>query len=74
MTMGLPVIEGYHFTHHAMERAMKRGVHAKHVQQAIRAKNAVPGSAPHTAKCVGPHATVIVNYATKSVLTVYPRV
>lgn len=69
--MGLPVIEGYHFTHHALERAMERQVHAKWVVEAIRAKNAVPGNEPYTAKCVGPNATVVVNYATKSVLTVY---
>jgi hypothetical protein len=71
MTMGLPVIEGYHFTHHAMERAMERGVHAKWVAEAILAKNAVPGNQPNTAECIGTAATVIVNYASKEVLTVY---
>lgn len=70
--MGLPVVEGYRFTMHAMERAMERKVHAKWVAGAIQARNAVPGQLPNTAKCIGPDATVVVNYASKEVLTVYP--
>ena len=72
MTMGLPVIEGYRFTIHAMGRAMQRGVHADDVAKAILARNAVLGSQPNTAKCIGPTATAVVNYASKEVLTVYP--
>lgn len=70
----LPVIEGFAFTVHAMERAMERKVHAKDVAETLRNGRGVrakAGNRPNTTKLVGPKATVVVNHVQRVVLTTY---